>query len=126
LHPELKSCGGATISQNKLQSVFLIVTYPLSIKSVIEIYGVPDFIRFRGFHPETGGCILDLYWPEQGIIVTNSNKIDDRICKRLDKEKKLTSSTQITEVTFIVKDKLKFQEGSPNYLLGSELSIEEK
>jgi len=116
LHPIIKSCGSATISQNKLKNIFLHVSYSLSIESVVNIYGTPDKIGYRGFHPEAGGCILEFYWVDQDIIARYSDINNDRICNQLDKTEKLSPNIQITDISYILIDKFQFQEGVTKFL----------
>lgn len=114
-HPQKQSCGSATVSENKLKVLSLVVTYSLNMETIVEKYGAPNLIGYGSFHPETGGCNLGLYWPDQEIIARNSSMYNDQLCKQISKTGKIPPNILVTDLTFIVKEKFEFKEGQLIY-----------
>lgn len=82
-HPRDKSCGGAQFANDRLKLLWMTVGYNLSFEMAVEKLGFPDYVDYGPYHPEVGGCVIDLNWPEKGITLQSLNRGSDTSCQAL-------------------------------------------
>ena len=96
IHPKEKNCGGAIISGGKLGELWLTVGYPLSLKMAVDKLGVPDYVEYGLYHPDVGGSVVFLDWPERGIGVEVFNEKDDRLYRKIREGQGIPPEVQVT------------------------------
>ncbi len=103
-HPQVKSCGGVLISQDKLKRLWFIVGYELTFQATVDQLGPPDYVDYGPYHPEVGGCIIDLNWPEKGIVVENMDTRSDAQCQNVKQGKSFSPEIGVTAIFYSVKE----------------------
>ena len=98
----LDNCGGAIIYDDKLKILWLRVGYDLTYKDTVDRLGAPDFIDYE-FRIQ-GGCRVNLWWVERGIVIetVDGNSIDE--CKNLSQGKGLTPHRLVDLITYYSKE----------------------
>ncbi len=79
--PNIDDCGGLIFQQEILESIYLSPHYRLNFESVVQKLGDPLFVDYGGYHPEIGGCIVNLEWPDRGIAINFTDTKQDNICQ---------------------------------------------
>jgi hypothetical protein len=80
-------CSELTTSKDgKLSKIVVIVAYELTLQTVIESLGIPEFYNVSP-SPNKDECHVEVFWPEEDMVVTFSDSPRDRLCTRTDKEK---------------------------------------
>ena len=101
IEPKGDHCGYLKVVDGKLKMVNMTIRYSLTIKTVIDQIGPPEYIFF--FATMAGDCVLDFdYEIPKGIIVSSGQP--RQICKDLRKGKILDKNLSFTEVTYLSKD----------------------
>lgn len=104
LHPRVKSCGGARLSQGKLKLLWLAVGYDLTFKTVIDQLGPPDYVDYGPYHPEAGGCQIHLMWPQRLISVDSLDKRSDAECQAITSGKGISNGTGVRTIYYSVRE----------------------
>lgn len=60
-------CGNATFEAGRLASLWTSAGFDLTLRLAVEELGPPQFAGYTP-RPTGGGCTINLYWPDQGII----------------------------------------------------------
>jgi hypothetical protein len=99
--PKGEPCGFIKVLDDKLKMVNIVIRYPLSMKTVVDQIGPPEYIFF--FATMGGGCVLDFdYEMTKGIIVSSGQP--GQMCQDLRNGKILDKNLNFTEVTYLSKD----------------------
>jgi len=105
LHPRMSRCGGFLLSDNRLKRVWMSVDYDLNFFSVVQIYGVPDYISYVPRSGEIAGCTLALYWPEKSMYIRSHQREGCPVLDTLKKGVKIDSDTKVTFIAYIDLDR---------------------
>lgn len=68
-----------------LKRVVTSVQYPLSLRSVIDQIGNPEFFTANPL-PNDDVCLLEIYWPEKKIITTLQGTPREKFCAKIESE----------------------------------------
>jgi hypothetical protein len=94
-------CGFLVLSDGKLRMISFVLKYDLTLRSVVNQLGTPDWIRYDPYTPHGQGCMLDLNWPEKGITVRHIDEDSTALCDRLSSGHALDPAIQATEVHYL-------------------------
>lgn len=101
IEPKGEPCGFIKLLDGKLKMVDTVIRYPLTIKTVIDQIGPPEYIFFGALMG--GDCLLDFdYEMTKGIIVRSGQP--GQMCQDLQNGKILDKNLSFTEVTYLSKD----------------------
>jgi hypothetical protein len=103
-HPRERFCGSALISEDELKVLGLSANFPLDMEAVVNKLGPPDFIDYGGYHPEVGGCVVLLQWPDQGISASYLDTNNDRVCRSIKAKNGIPPDTQVESLSYSVPD----------------------
>ena len=81
LHPNVRSCGEALVSQGKLKQLHMFIGYQLTFETVVQELGIPGYVSDVPNNAEVGGCEVSLYWPILWIEVASNSKQDQSCVK---------------------------------------------
>jgi hypothetical protein len=101
LYPKDDRCGGAIISHGKLKRLWLDVSYELTFQKAVDLLGLPNYMDYRPYHPEAGGCIVQLIWSQKGILLTNLDTKNDAECRRIDEGGRVSPDIRVVEVVYV-------------------------
>jgi hypothetical protein len=77
----------------------MVIQYQLSIQTVIDKLGEPDYVYFTSPHGDI--CLLDLDWQARGITVRLVDRHSTRLCHELRDETPVDPDLSITEVLYL-------------------------
>jgi hypothetical protein len=98
-HPDDENCGDIILENGKVDRIIVSVHFPLTFEQVVEKLGMPDHVHFDPYHPDTGGCIVSLEWP-QGILVKHLEVRKDKYCRELARGEKVDPRIQVTGLIY--------------------------
>jgi hypothetical protein len=99
-HPTQRRCGEITLTNDKVISIWLSVEYPLTLKEVVDKLGVPDYVTFDLYHPDVGGCIITIEYPNMGIAMRSVDTRSERACNGLEKGEGLNPKIRVDELRY--------------------------
>jgi hypothetical protein len=103
IEPKGKPCGFIKVLDDKLKMVNIVIRYPLTIKTVIDQIGPPEYIFFGA--QMGGSCLIDFdYGPDKGIIVRSGQPI--QMCQDLRNKKILDKNLIFTEILFLDEESI--------------------
>jgi hypothetical protein len=103
-HPLNKSCGYARLAHGKLIMIWQSIGYNLTFKTIVGELGPPGYIDYRPYHPEVGGCVIYLYWPDQNISVGTLDTKHDKVCLAIKQGNGIPENTPVESITYMVKE----------------------
>jgi hypothetical protein len=98
------SCGVVVSVDGMAKYIDLAIRYPLSLKTVIDQLGTPEYMFFTPATPHGDGCRISFNWPQNRISVINNDSSAWQLCQDLQKGKKMGSDLQITEVQYMSEE----------------------
>jgi hypothetical protein len=102
-----RACGSIVVSDDKLKMVDMIIQYSLTIKTVVDQIGSPDYVFFTPAAPEGIGCEIGLdYWPEKGITIISKIYQSNQACHDLKDGSFLDKNLNVTEIQYLTKDSM--------------------
>lgn len=101
-----KRCGGARLSQDRLKSIWMAVNYELTFETVVDLLGPPTYIDYGPYHVEVpgGGCIVDLAWPDRGIVVGYLDTTGNSLCQAIRNGTLIDSNAQVQTIYYIARE----------------------
>lgn len=111
LHPRDKACGGALLSENRLKRIWLSVGYELTVQAVVQRLGAPNYVDYGAYHPEVGGCVIDLNWPQKGIAVRSLQRSSDLQCQAVGAGAGLGPDTRVNTIYYSTGEGFSSQPG---------------
>ena len=110
--PATTGCVGLLIYNDKLKQIRMSIAYELTFGTVVEKLGPPDYMSYDIYHPEVGGCVIDLGWTTKGIDVEYLDTRDESKCKSIKKGNGVDRSTIVSGLFYYsVKEGFKSTEG---------------
>ncbi len=103
-HPMTDPCGGALVSTNVVKQIWISVGYSLRFEKVVAQLGPPEYVDYGVYHPEAGGCSIELGWPEKGISVQSLDTSSDTQCRFIRETGHMPSNVQATILIYSVKE----------------------
>ena len=100
--PKGKICGYIVLSDGRVQIINMVIQYQLSIQTVIDKLGEPDYVYFTSY-THGDGCLMDLDWQVKGITVRLVDQHSTRLCHELKDEIPIDPNLSITEVLYLSK-----------------------
>jgi hypothetical protein len=99
--PKGKSCGFIVLSDDIVQIIDMVIQYQLSIQTVIDKLGEPDYVYFTSYTSHGDGCLMDLDWLARGISVRLVDQSSTRLCHELRDETPLDPNLAVNEVVYL-------------------------
>lgn len=99
-------CGGADFSGGKLKSLWMAVNYELTFGTAVDLLNQPSHIDYGPYHAEVsgGGCIVDLIWPDKGIVIRAVQTTGNSICQSLRDGNGIDSNTEVQSIYYIAEE----------------------
>ncbi len=104
LHPKDESCGGARFANGKLKLLWMAVGYDLTFAIAVERLGSPEYVDYGPYHPEVGGCVIDLNWPEKGITLHSLDMNSDQQCRAIKDGGGIDSGIRVKTIYYGAKE----------------------
>lgn len=98
------TCGFISSVNGTVIYISVIVQYPLSLRSVINRLGAPDYIFYSPNSPHGDGCRVTFNWTQKRISTVGLDQTSQRICLNLDEGKGLDPDLQIIELNYKSED----------------------
>ncbi len=76
-------CGAATFSGNRLKTLRLSLQIPVTLETLVERRGPPEYVVYGPVYPEVPSCEVIFVWPAAQFTVDRFDPRSDRICQRL-------------------------------------------
>jgi hypothetical protein len=99
-------CGSLQILNGKLVRISSGPPYKMTIKEIIDIYGVPDYVRYRTPISPGGGCGLSFIWVEKKMMIGYYDHFDSKPCVYFEDSGRVNPVQRINEVHFLDNDLL--------------------
>ena len=105
LHPQDPECGGSLVlSRGKLKGLWFKLSYPLTFQMAADRLGLPDYIDYRPFSPEGGGCVITLDWRQKGVSITHIDRTSGNRCQQIRKNGRVPSGTPVTQMVYVAPE----------------------
>lgn len=105
-------CGSLeTSSDGKLEKIYLSVLYPLTIQTLIDKLGAPEYYSVFGPSPNLSGCLIYIYWPQKNIYAQISDYPGNELCKNF-KSANIVLNLQIDAIRYEMLSVQEIQDSS--------------
>ena len=111
LHPATDVCGGATLVDDRLKSLWVAIGYELSIGEVVTKLGEPDYVEFHTYHADVGGCVVKFAWPTREIAVQFFDTRNETICQGLRNGNRISPDISITNAFYLTREAIEVGPG---------------
>ncbi len=109
-------CGTATFSGNKLKTLGISFLIPVTLETVVERRGPPEYVVYGPVSPERYECMQEFVWPAAQFIVSAINHSSGRACDKLAKGQGVERTLILDGVGYRAPDMFaifKLEGGSP-------------
>jgi hypothetical protein len=114
VHPKEGECAvGAIISQDRLKRLTLSPPYGLTFQKAVAVLNSPEYVYHRPSNPEGKGCVIEIIWPQQGIILSSIDLKSEDQCEKIGKSGKVSPDIAVTQIIYITRDALQRE---PDYV----------
>lgn len=99
-----EDCGSVLLVEDRVKEITTVVRYDLTFEDVIIKLGSPEYVEYSSYHPEGGGCIISLFWPNSKIIVEFIDTDSDESCRSLNEDGLVPRGLQVTDLLYVSSD----------------------
>ncbi len=76
-------CGAATFSGERLKTMGVWLQIPVTLETVVERWGPPEYVTYGPVSPERAECFLTFVWPAAQFVVHRLVISSGRACDKL-------------------------------------------
>ena len=98
--PKGKRCGSIFTADGVVKYIGLSIQYPLSLKSVVDKLGPPDYFTRDFMTPHGQGCMVSFNWTQKKISLGSEDPDSERVCQGLEITAANDPDLQITDVAY--------------------------
>jgi hypothetical protein len=96
---DFSRCGYAVVDDGKLRKLSVFVRYGLTFSATVDQLGPPAYVVYSNY-ASINACIIQLYWPEKGIIASNNNSNSTKPCEALANGDGIDPNANVTSLQY--------------------------
>ena len=102
-HPKIDFCGEIVVADNTLKQIYLI-TNPIEVITTLNKLGPPEFVDVAIYAPHQGGCIINLNWPQPGILLQQKDPSSYELSDLIESGKSIPKNTKFDVLIYMVSE----------------------